>query len=105
MKKFVLSAIALAAVLVVPGVANAGDAEDRNEAIRLCRAEVSSQAGVDVADVRLDQVRVRLRNVRVELDVWRAGELQNVRCDVARNAGELTIAAITPTLQTAALAQ
>lgn len=105
MKNFVLSAMALAAVLVLPGVASADDASDRNQAIRLCRAEVSSQAGVDVADVRLDQVRVRLRNVRVELDVWRAGQLQNVRCDVVRNAGEPTIASITPTLQTAALAQ
>jgi hypothetical protein len=96
-----MSAMVLTAVLVMPGVASANDVADRNQAISLCRAEVEAQAGAD-ATVRFDQVRVRPRAVRVEFDVWRNGQLQNVRCDVARGQ-ELTIAAITPALQTASL--
>jgi len=101
MRNFLMSAMALTAVLVMPGVASADDVTDRNQAISLCRAEVQAQAG-EGASVRFDQVRVRPRAVRVELDLWRNGQLQNVRCDVARGR-ELTIAAITPTLQTASL--
>ncbi len=101
MRNFLMSAMALTAVLVMPGVASADDVSDRNQAISLCRAEVQAQAG-EGASVRLDQVRVRPRAVRVELDLWRNGQLQNVRCDVARGQ-ELTIAAITPALQTASL--
>lgn len=104
MRNFLMSAMALAAVLVIPGVASADDVADRNQAISICRAEVQAQAGAD-ANVRLDQVRVRPRAVRVELDLWRNGQLQNVRCDVARNHDELTIASISPTLQTASLAR
>ena len=103
MKKFVMSAMALAAVLVMPGVASADDIADRSQAISLCRAEVQAQAGAD-ATVRLDQVRVRPRVVRVDIDLWRGSQLQNVRCEVARGQ-ELTIASITPTLQTASLAR
>ncbi len=101
MRNFLMSAMALTAVLVIPGVASADDVSDRNHAISLCRAEVEAQAG-EGATVRFDHVRVRPRTVRVELDLWRNGQLQNVRCDVARGQ-ELTIAAITPTLQTASL--
>ncbi len=101
MRNFLMSAMALTAVLAMPGVASADDVSDRSQAIALCRAEVQAQAGAD-ATVRLDQVRVRPRAVRVELDLWRNGQLQNVRCEVARGQ-ELTIAAITPTLQTASL--
>lgn len=104
MKNFALSAMALAAVLVIPNVASADEVADRNQAIALCRAEVQAQAGAD-ATVRLDQVRVRPRAVRVDLDLWRGGALQNVRCDVARSADQLTIASISPTLQTASLAR
>jgi len=104
MKNFLFSSMALAAVLFVPGVASAGDETDRTDAIRLCRAEVAAQAGVEAQAVRLDQVRVRPRAVRVDFDVWRDGRLQNVRCEVDRTAAELTIAAITPTLQTASAA-
>ncbi|ANP47030.1 hypothetical protein [Candidatus Viadribacter manganicus] len=103
MKNFLMSAMALTAVLVLPGVASADDVSDRNQAISICRAEVQAQAGAD-ATVRLDQVRVRPRAVRVELDLWRNGQLQNVRCEVTRG-HELTIAAISPTVQTASLAQ
>lgn len=103
MKNFVMSAMALAAVLVMPNVANADEISDRNQAISLCRAEVQAQAGAD-ASVRLDQVRVRPRVVRVDLDLWRGSSLQNVRCEVTRGQ-ELTIASITPTLQTASLAR
>lgn len=103
MKNFLMSAMALAAVLLIPGVASADDVADRTEAIRLCRAEITAQAG-EAATVRLDQVRVRGASVRVDLDVWRDGQLQNVRCDVSRRGPQLTIASITPALQTAALA-
>ncbi len=103
MKNFLMSAMALAAVLLIPGVASADDVADRTEAIRLCRAEVTAQAG-EGATVRLDQVRVRGALVRVDLDLWRNGDLQNVRCDVSRRGPQLTIAAITPALQTASLA-
>ena len=103
MRKFVLSAIVFGALLAAPSVAVANDVSDRSAAIRLCRAEVSAQAGASASEVRLDQVRVRPRAVRVDLDVWRDGNLQNVRCDVTRGDGELTIAAITPALQTASV--
>jgi len=102
MKIFLLSAMCLAALVALPGVASADAVADRTEAIRLCRAEVAAQAG-DAATVRLDQVRVRGAAVRVDLDVWRDGQLQNVRCDVSRRGEELSIAAITPALRTAAL--
>ena len=104
MKNFLFSSMALAAVLFVPGAAFADDVADRTEAIQLCRGEVAAQAGLDAQAVRLDQVRVRPRAVRVDFDVWRDGRLQNVRCEVTRNAGELVIASITPALQTASAA-
>ncbi|MEJ0060893.1 MAG: hypothetical protein WDM79_15485 [Terricaulis sp.] len=75
--------------------------KDRGQAIQLCRAEVSVRTGVAADDVRLDQVRVRPRQVRVDLDVWANGQLQNIRCDVQRG-DTLEIAEITPALQTAA---
>lgn len=103
MRNFLMSAMALTAILVIPGVASADDVADRSHAIGLCRAEVQAQAG-ETANVRLDQARVRPNLVRVDLDVWRDGQLHNVRCDVARGQ-ELTIAAISPALQTAALAR
>ncbi|MBX3431617.1 MAG: hypothetical protein KF779_18680 [Hyphomonadaceae bacterium] len=104
MRNFLMSAMALAAVVVIPGVASADDVADRTHAISICRAEVQAQAGAD-ASVRFDQVRVRPRAVRVDLDVWRNGSLQNVRCVVERGGPELTIASISPTLQTASLAR
>lgn len=100
MKNFLMSAMALAAVLVVPGVASAEASTDRNEAIALCRTEVTAQAG-DGATVRFDQLRERATTIRVDFDVWRDGRLQNVRCDVARGEA-LTIASITPALRVAA---
>jgi hypothetical protein len=104
MRNFLMSAMALAAVLVIPGVASADDVSDRSAAIALCRAEVQAQAGAD-ATVRLDQVRVRPRAVRVDIDLWRGSSLQNVRCDVSRTGEQLQIASISPTLQTASLAR
>lgn len=108
MKNFLMSAMALTAVLavlVVPSIASADDVADRTQAIALCRAEVTAQAGAD-ATVRLDQVQVRPRAVRVDFDLWRNNHLQNVRCDVTRARGqELTIASITPALQTASIAR
>jgi hypothetical protein len=105
MKNFLMSAMALTAVLVMPGVASADDVADRSQAIALCRAEVTAQAGAD-ATVRLDQIQVRPRAVRVDFDLWRNNRLQNVRCEVTRARGqELTIASITPALQTASIAR
>lgn len=101
MKNLLISVASLAAVLTAPSGASADEVSDRTQAIRLCRAQVSAQAAVDPAQVRLDQVRVRPREVRVHLDLWRGGQLQNIRCDVARGDGELSVAAITPPLQTA----
>lgn len=100
MKNFLMSAMALTAVMIVPGVASADAVSDRTDAIRLCRAEVAAQTGATAEQVRLDQVRVRGTSVRVDLDLWRDGQLQNIRCDVSR--GEtLEVASITPSLQVA----
>lgn len=105
MKTTLISALAFASFLSLAGPAAADDVADRTAAIHLCRAEVSAQAGSS-AEVRLDQVRVRPRAVRVDLDVWRDGQLQNVRCDVDRaRGGQVTIASITPAVQTASLDQ
>lgn len=104
MKNFLMSAMALSAVFVIPGAALADDASDRSQAIRLCKAEVAAQAGVDVSEVRFDQARVRGGSVRIDLDLWRNGDLENIRCDVSRRGPELTIAAITPAVQTASAA-
>jgi hypothetical protein len=99
MKK-VISAMALTAALVLPGAVAADTAADRTQAIQLCRAEVVAQTGAEASQVRLDQINVRPRLVRVDFDLWQNGRLQNIRCEVARGA-ELTIASITPSLQTA----
>ncbi|MGE0742594.1 MAG: hypothetical protein AB7O98_14735 [Hyphomonadaceae bacterium] len=104
MKNFLMSAMALAAVLVMPGVASADAVSDRTAAIGLCRTEVSSRTGVAAESIRLDQARVRLSVVRVDLDVWQNGRLQNVRCDVTRGE-QLQIAEITPALQSVAAAR
>jgi hypothetical protein len=105
MKNLFAYAVLAAAVLASPTAAFAGDnVADRTAAIQLCRAEVAAQAGADADQVRLDQVRLRARLVRVDFDLWRNGDLQNVTCEVTR--GEtLTIASITPALQTVAVAQ
>jgi hypothetical protein len=100
MRNSLFSAAIIAAALLVPSVARAEEAP-RPSAIELCRAEVAAQAGVGIDQVRFDQIRTRTRLVRVDLDLWRDGQLQNVRCDVARDAGNLTIAAISPALGTA----
>jgi hypothetical protein len=101
MKNFLITSIVLAAIVSIPGAAFADDVSDRSDAIRLCRAEVAAQVGQDVERVRLDQVRVRPRAVRVDLDIWRHGELQNVRCEVTRSRNDLSITSVTPTQQTA----
>ncbi len=102
MKTIFLSALVLAGACFSPAVAVADEVGDRNQAIALCRVEIASQAGVDADAVRLDRVRVRGASVRVDLDVWREGRLQNVRCDVSRG-DTLSIASITPALQTASV--
>ena len=106
MKNFLAYAVAAAALFSTPQTAFAGDnAADRSAAIQLCRAEVASQAGVEAETVRLDQVALRPRVVRVDFDLWRNGNLQNVRCEVTRGGGQLQIASITPALQTVAVAR
>lgn len=104
MKNFLMSAMALTVILVIPSVASADEATDVNRAIALCRAEIAAQAG-EGATVRFDDVRSRRRAVRAEFDVWRDGRLQNVRCVVERDGAELTVASIVPALQTASLAR
>jgi hypothetical protein len=104
MKNLLAFAVMAAAVLSAPTVAHAGDTvSDRNAAIQLCRTEVTARAA-DADSVRFDQVRVRAAVVRVDFDVWRNGQLQNVRCDVTRGAS-LEIASITPELQAVASAR
>jgi hypothetical protein len=105
MKNLFAYAVLAAAVLASPTAAFAGDnVADRTAAIQLCRAEVATQAGVEADQVRLDQVRLRARLVRVDFDLWRNGDLQNISCEVTRGE-QLTIASITPALQTVAAAQ
>ena len=103
MRSLFLSSLAVAAFLSFSSPAFADESADRSAAIQLCRDEVSRQAGVEADAVRFDQVRTRSRAFRVELDLWRDGQLTNVRCDVARGEPQ-TIAAITPALQTATAA-
>ncbi len=99
MRNFLMSA-ALVAAVIIPNVASADDAGDRTQAIQICREQVVAQSGLTADAVRLDQVRVRPRAVRVDFDVWRDGALQNVRCDVDRHT-PLSVASITPAVQTA----
>ncbi|MEZ6023029.1 MAG: hypothetical protein R3C16_06380 [Hyphomonadaceae bacterium] len=101
MPKSLFLASVLAAIVLAPGFAQAEEAP-RPTAVELCRTEVAARAGVPVEQVRLDQIRARARTVRVDLDLWRDGRLQNIRCDVARNADAFTIAAIDPALSAVA---
>src|SRR5262245_30790783 len=103
MRNFLMSVAALTAILASPNIASADEAADRSQAIQFCRSQISSQAGVDGEAVRLDQVRVRPHLVRVDFDLWRHGQLQNVRCDVPRGQSP-SVASITPPLQTSAQA-
>lgn len=102
MRNVLFSLAAVFATLATPGFAQASDATDQTAAIRLCRAEVAAQSGVEADTIRFDQVRVRRQAVRVDFDLWRNGQLQNVRCEVARGEEGLRIASITPTLQAVA---
>jgi hypothetical protein len=99
--KTTMFALAFAALSFSAPAASAGETEDRTAAIRLCRAEVAQQAGVTEADARFDEVRVRSRAVRVDIDLWRDGQLTNVRCEVSRDGDQLTVASISPSLQLA----
>src|SRR5688572_12763934 len=92
------SSLASAAILAFTAFATpafADDASDRSDAIALCRAEIAGRAGVEPDQIRLDTVRTRPRVIRVDLDVWSAGSLQNVRCEVSRGEA-LVIASINP---------
>lgn len=98
MRTLLFAAAALAA-FATPALA-ADDATDRAGAIALCQAEVQSRTDLTAEQVRLDSVRTRPRLIRVDLDVWNNGALQNVSCDVRRG-DQLEIAEIEPSLQTA----
>jgi hypothetical protein len=100
MRNLFVSSLALVAFLGLVSPAFADLASDRAAAIQTCREEVTRQAGVDSDAVRLDQVRPRGRGFRVDLDLWREGELTNVRCDTAQDATQ-TIAEISPALTSA----
>jgi hypothetical protein len=103
MRTTFLAALALTAIVAVPGLARASQS-DANTAVALCRAEVSSQAGVSGDALRLTQVRAGLRAVRVQFDLWRNGQQQGVDCNVERQNGALQIASITPPLATTTVA-
>ena len=97
MKSSMFAMAAVFAVVAAPLAAEAAGAADIGDAIRLCRAEVAAQAG-EAATVRLDQASVRARAVRVDLDIWRNGQLENVRCVVDGEPGALRLASLTPAL-------
>ena len=99
MKKFVTVA-ALAAFVLIPNLASAREPSEQIQAVRLCRAEIAQQTGLESDDIRLDQVRLRAQFIRVDLDVWNGSTLQNVRCDVSRG-DTLTVASIDPALASA----
>ncbi len=94
MKSLILPGLAALAVFAaVPNAWAGDDGADRSAALRLCRAEVAARANVPAEEVRLDAIQTRARLVRIDLDVWKNGDLVNVRCDVARGA-ELQITAL-----------
>lgn len=94
MKAFLFPGLVALAFSGLSSIAWAGDdAVDRSAALRLCRTEAAARANVSESEVRLDMIQTRARLVRVDLDVWKNGDLVNVRCDVSRD-GELTIAAM-----------
>lgn len=85
-KSSILAALVVATV-ALPAVARADENSARDAAIHACRAEAVAREGVRPDLVRLDQVRVRRALIRVDLDVWRNGSLQNIRCEVPRADG------------------
>ena len=98
MRSVFLSALALAAFV---GFAVPASADDRTAAIELCRAEIGRLTGAETDQIRIDQTRTRSHAVRVDLDLWRDGQLTNVRCNVERSGEAQVIASIEPALQTA----
>ena len=107
MRSIAIAVAAAVSFVSLAGSAFADAAHDRSEAIRICRAEVATRAGVEADSVRLTDVRGHGRQIRVELNVWRAGVLTHVRCDVAASSDGPQIASIDPPLapQSAAAAQ
>jgi hypothetical protein len=94
MKSLILPGLAALAFSGLSSIAWAGDdGADRSAAFRLCRSEAAARANVAESEVRLDMIQTRARLVRVDLDVWKNGDLVNVRCDVSRD-GELHITAL-----------
>ncbi len=85
MRALFLSSFAALAFVGVISNASAAGGEERGAALQMCRAEIAARAGVEESAVRMDQVQERTRLYRIDFDVWNAaGELTNVRCDVAR---------------------
>jgi hypothetical protein len=99
MRKFLFSGVvALMALSAMP--AGAQPSNNLSQAIALCRNTVAQQSGADLDHVRFDQAHQRAHAVLVDINLWSSGHLTNVRCEVARG-DTLTIASITPALQTA----
>lgn len=93
MRALFVSSFAALAFMGVVSNAWAGPAEERAAALQICRAEISTRAGVEEAAVRLDSMRERSSLYRIDFDLWTGGQLTNVRCEVARGA-EPTITAL-----------
>lgn len=100
MRITILSFLALAAV-AAPGIASADATSERAAAVQLCRAQVADQAAVSVDNVRLTGVRDSLRSLRIDVELWRNGARQNVRCEVDRSGDQPTLVSINPPIQTA----
>src|SRR5262249_4695566 len=101
MRNLMLAGLLAAALFGVATPASAVSDADLNQAIALCRTTVAQQAGADLDHARFHQVSERGRLVRVDIQLWKNGRLTNVRCEVTTGQTPLSIAQITPALQTA----
>lgn len=101
MRNSVLAAVVAASFLGFAPSASAVTDADLNQAIALCRTTVAQQAGADLDHARFHQVSERGRLIRVDIQLWKNSHLTNVRCEVTTGQTPLSIAQITPALQTA----
>lgn len=101
MRNSILAAVAAATLFGFASPAAAVSDADLNQAIALCRTTVAQQAGADLDHARFHQISERGRLILVDIQLWKTGHLTNVRCEVTTGQTPLTIAQITPALQTA----
>jgi len=104
MRTTLLAALALTAIVATPSLAWADEISDRADAVSLCRTQVSTQSGIAADAIRLDEVRTRPNAISVHFNIWQNGARQDVRCNVSRSHGQLTVASIDPALTTPAVA-